>query len=153
MTDQTRDVAAVIGGGPAGLAAAATLKPLGLRVRILEKADAVGARWRGHYDRLHLHTTRKLSQLPGLDLPREYGRWVSRDDFAKYQESYAQHHGLELEFGTSVERIDRIADGWRVTTSKGPIEAGYVVVGTGYNNVPFTTPRPGRGPYAGELVH
>ena len=68
-----QDVVAIIGGGPAGLAAAATLKPLGLRVRVLEKAGAIGARWRGHYDRLHLHTTRSLSGLPGLAIPAEYG--------------------------------------------------------------------------------
>jgi putative flavoprotein involved in K+ transport len=153
MTAQARDVVAVIGGGPAGLAAAATLKPLGLRVRVLEKSDAIGARWRGHYDRLHLHTTRKLSHLPGLEIPREYGRWVSRDDFVRYQESYAKHHDLELEFGTAVERVDRIADGWRVATSKGSIEAAYVVVGTGYNNVPFTPAWSGREGYTGELVH
>jgi len=146
-------VVAVIGGGPAGLAAAAMLKPRGLRVRVLEKADSIGARWRGHYDRLHLHTTRSLSALPGLSIPPEYGTWVARDDFVQYQERYAAHHGLEVELGTAVERVDREGHGWRLHTSKGDVAATYVVVGTGYNNAAFLPPWPGRERFSRELIH
>ena len=41
----------------------------GLNAIILEKSDAVGAVWRRHYDRLHLHTDRAHSGLPGLPMP------------------------------------------------------------------------------------
>ena len=51
----------VIGGGPGGLAAAAALREQGVRAVVLEKSESVGASWRRHYDRLHLHTTRRLS--------------------------------------------------------------------------------------------
>ena len=70
--------ALVIGGGPAGLAAAATLRGRGLRAIVLERADDLGTSWRRHYDRLHLHTPRELSGLPGLRIPRSMGRWVAR---------------------------------------------------------------------------
>lgn len=147
------DVVAIIGGGPAGLAAAATLKPLGLTVRVLEQAEGVGARWRNHYDRLHLHTTRTGSALPGMAMPSTYGRWVKRDDFVTYQEQYAKHHGIELETGTTVERVERNGQGWRLTTSKGTIDATYVIVATGYNNIPYTPEWPGRETFTGTLVH
>jgi putative flavoprotein involved in K+ transport len=147
------DVIAVLGGGPAGLAAAATLKPLGLRVRVLEKAEAVGERWRGHYDRLRLHTTRRLSALPGLPLPAAYGAWVARDDFVRYQQAYAAHHGLLLEFGTTVERVERTDQGWRIRTSRGELDAKHVVVGTGYNNAPFFPAWPGVDRFGGEFLH
>ena len=58
--------AIIIGAGPAGLATAAALQSRGLNATILEKSDAVGAVWRRHYDRLHLHTDRARSGLPGL---------------------------------------------------------------------------------------
>jgi putative flavoprotein involved in K+ transport len=74
----------IIGGGPGGLAVAHALRAQGLRAVVLEKSDRVGASWRGHYDRLHLHTTRRLSGLPGLPIPRRFGRWVSRDDVVRY---------------------------------------------------------------------
>lgn len=41
----------VIGAGPGGLAAAAALKARGAEVVVLDRAEAVGSTWRGHYDR------------------------------------------------------------------------------------------------------
>ncbi|MBT2676201.1 NAD(P)-binding protein, partial [Streptomyces sp. ISL-14] len=80
----------VIGGGPGGLSVAYALRAQGLRAVVLEKSDRVGASWRRHYDRLHLHTTRRLSGLPGLPMARRFGRWVSRDDVVRYLEKYAE---------------------------------------------------------------
>ncbi|MFD7629475.1 flavin-containing monooxygenase [Streptomyces sp. NPDC059851] len=106
MTTQPRPVY-VIGAGPGGLAAAAALRARGIRAVVVEKTDTVGSSWRGHYDRLHLHTTRRLSALPGLAMPRRFGRWVSRDDVVQYLEKYAELHELELVTGVEVTRIER----------------------------------------------
>ncbi|MFD8411830.1 flavin-containing monooxygenase [Streptomyces sp. NPDC059650] len=106
MTTQPRPVY-VIGAGPGGLAAAAALRARGIRAVVVEKTDTVGSSWRGHYDRLHLHTTRRLSALPGLAMPRRFGRWVSRDDVVRYLEKYAEFHELELVTGVEVSRIER----------------------------------------------
>ncbi len=97
----------VVGAGPAGLAAAAAARSGGLQVQVLEAASSVATSWRTHYDRLHLHTTRGLSGLPGLPIPRRAGRWVSRDDFIAYIESYARVNQLPIRFDTTVERVDR----------------------------------------------
>ena len=70
--------AVIIGAGPAGLATAASLRTQGLEAVILDKAEAVGSVWRRHYDRLHLHTDRSHSALPGLAMPPAYGRYPSR---------------------------------------------------------------------------
>jgi cation diffusion facilitator CzcD-associated flavoprotein CzcO len=48
---------------------------------LLERGGRLGEPWRGRYDRLHLHTIRWLSGLPGYRIPRGAGRWVSRDAF------------------------------------------------------------------------
>src|SRR4051812_8521686 len=91
-------------------------------------ADTVGASWRTHYDRLHLHTVRWLSHLPGLRIPRENGRWVHRDDVIAYLERYAAYHELDLMLGTEVRGLARSADGgWSLETSNGNVEAGAVV--------------------------
>ena len=86
----------IIGAGPAGLATAAAMRRRGLRAVVLERADSVGSSWRGHYDRLHLHTPRELSGLPGLPIPKEMGRWVARDDVVRYLELYAAHHEIDV---------------------------------------------------------
>lgn len=97
----------VIGGGPAGLSVAYALRARGVRAVVLEKSEQVGASWRRHYDRLHLHTTRRLSALPGLPMPRRFGRWVSRDDVVRYLEKYAEFHELETVTGVEVSRVER----------------------------------------------
>ncbi|WP_412077643.1 flavin-containing monooxygenase [Streptomyces xanthophaeus] len=154
MTTQPRPVY-VIGAGPGGLAVAAALRARGVRAVVVEKSDTVGASWRRHYDRLHLHTTRRLSALPGLAVPRRFGRWVSRDDLVRYLEKYAEFHELELVTGVEVTRIEPAADGgWTLHASGGRVlTAGAVVVATGFNHTPALPDWPGREAYPGRLLH
>ncbi|MFE1196796.1 flavin-containing monooxygenase [Streptomyces olivaceoviridis] len=146
----------VIGAGPGGLAAAYALRARGVRAVVLEKSDRVGASWRRHYDRLHLHTTRRLSSLPGLAIPRRFGRWVSRDDVVRYLEKYAEHHELEIVTGVEVHRVERSGDGtgWLLRASGGrELTGSAVVVATGFNHTPRIPDWPGRESYGGEFLH
>ncbi|MFG2485744.1 flavin-containing monooxygenase [Streptomyces virginiae] len=157
MTTQPRPVY-VIGAGPGGLAAAAALRARGVRAVVVEKSDGVGASWRRHYDRLRLHTTRRLSALPGLPMPRRFGRWVSRDDVVRYLEKYAEFHELELVTGVEVTRIEPAnpegEGGWILHASGGrELAAAAVVIATGYNHTPALPDWPGRDAYEGRLLH
>ncbi|MEU7604017.1 NAD(P)/FAD-dependent oxidoreductase [Streptomyces sp. NPDC041003] len=159
LTTQPRPVY-VIGAGPGGLAVAAALRARGVRAVVVEKSDAVGSSWRRHYDRLHLHTTRRLSALPGLPMPRRFGRWVSRDDVVRYLEKYAEFHELELVTGVEVTRIEPAGpapegeDGWTLHASGGRVlTAAAVVVATGYNHTPAIPDWPGLDAYGGRLLH
>ncbi|MEU1461285.1 NAD(P)/FAD-dependent oxidoreductase [Streptomyces sp. NPDC005727] len=146
----------VIGAGPGGLAAAYALRARGVRAVVLEKSDRVGASWRGHYDRLHLHTTRRLSALPGLAMPRRFGRWVSRDNVVRYLERYAEHHELEIVTGVEVFRVERAqdGDGWVLHASGGrELTGSAVVVATGHNHTPRVPGWPGLDGYGGEFLH
>ena len=143
----------VVGGGSAGLATAALLRGRGLNPVVLEAGSEPGAAWRGRYDRLRLHTPRLLSGLPGMRIPRSFGRWVARDDLIEYLRRYAERHDLEVRTGAHVERIDRDGDGWRLEISQGSVRAETVIVATGYNGAPFVPDWPGREAFAGELLH
>lgn len=145
-----RDVL-VIGAGPAGLAAASAARDQGLEVEVAEAARSVATSWRTHYDRLHLHTTRRLSGLPGRGIPADAGTWVSRDDFIAYLEDYAR--GLPIRFQTRVERLDREDGTWRARTATDEIEAKCIVVATGYNHTAHLPDWPGREGFTKELIH
>jgi putative flavoprotein involved in K+ transport len=145
--------AVVIGAGPGGLAAAAELTRVGVEAIVLDKADRVGASWAGHYDRLHLHTSRGLSGLPGYRIPRRYGRWVARDDVLRYLAEYADLHDLDVRLGVTANAVERAEDGWRVVTDRGTVAADTVVVATGYNHSPKTPDWPGLDDYSGTVVH
>ena len=116
------DDVVIVGAGPAGLAAAATLRARGIDASIIERGR-VGEPWRGRYDRLHLHTIRSLSHLPGYRIPRDFGRWVPRDQFVQYLEQYAAHYRFEPRFGVEATRIDRDNGRWSVSTTAGAIPA------------------------------
>lgn len=143
----------VVGAGPAGLAVAACLHRRGIDAVVLDRGAAIGDSWRGRYDRLHLHTPRVQSALPGMRLPRAFGRWVAKDDVARYLREYARRSAIAPRFGVDVERVDREGDSWVLTTSDGPITARQVVIAGGSNNTAKAPACPGAETFAGEIVH
>ncbi|MDX6511720.1 MAG: hypothetical protein QOE36_1224 [Gaiellaceae bacterium] len=153
MSEDGPHSAIVIGAGPAGLAAAAMLQSRGVTPVVIERGEGVAASWRSRYDRLRLHTARRLSSLPRHPIPRAYGRWVARDDLVRYLEDYAARFSIEPRFGVDAQRIDRADGGWRVRTSDGHFEAPLVVVAVGHSRVPNLPDWPGRETLPGPLVH
>ncbi|MCW7541031.1 NAD(P)/FAD-dependent oxidoreductase [Aquabacterium sp. A7-Y] len=144
---------AIIGAGPAGLATAASLAQRGIDSVLFESSHHAGQGWRHHYQRLHLHTARALSGLPGMAIPRESGRWVAAQDFAAYLERYAEHHRCRIALQTPVVGLRRQPHGWELRTSRGCWQAAQVVVATGLNRCPHVPAWPGREFYRGELLH
>jgi hypothetical protein len=144
----------VVGAGPAGLAVAACLRRRGVEPLVVDRGHAVGESWQRRYERLHLHTPRIQSALPGLRIPRRFGRWVAKDDMAAYLTSYAEHSGVVPRFGTEVRRLERTGDSWTaVTADDGTIRARQVVVASGYNCAPVEPAWPGQEGFGGEVLH
>ncbi len=144
--------AIVIGAGPSGLAAAACLKRAGFSPEILDAGKKLGDSWRRHYDRLHLHTSRGRSGLPGLPMPKG-PRYPSRDEVVAYLESSAEHFDLRPQFGSAVKSVKPSNSGWRVTHAKGASEAPVVVFATGLNGAPFVPEFDGLADFGGEWIH
>ena len=145
----------ILGAGPAGLATAGCLIAQGLRPAIIEKSGDIAAAWRGHYDRLHLHTVKQYSALPGLAFPKEYPRYVPRDKVVEYLASYAAHFGIVPYLSSEATSLSRAADGrWQTTTRTGRrFLSTSVVVATGANNQPSTPVFAGRDDYCGQVTH
>ena len=145
--------AVIVGAGPAGLAAAQRLRADGLNPRILEKAGEVGAVWRRHYERLHLHTPRRQSSLPGLPMPRAFGRYPSRAQFVGYLEDYARRFDLRPTFSTPVAAIRKDGARWAVETEGETIATPVVVVATGWADFPHSPRWPGMDAFRGRILH
>jgi cation diffusion facilitator CzcD-associated flavoprotein CzcO len=145
--------AIIVGAGPAGLACAVTMRAAGLDVTVLEKADRVGPAWRRHYDRLHLHTDRKRSGLPGMEMPRTYPLYPSRMQVVTYLESYAARFGIQPVFNSTVSRIRRDGTRWCADLAQRSIAAPVVVIATGIADAPYRPSWPGSETYRGPVVH
>ena len=145
--------AIIVGAGPAGLACAATMRAAGLKVTVLEKADGVGAVWRRHYDRLHLHTDRNHSGLPGMPMPNAFPTYPSREHLVQYLETYAARFDIRPVFNTTVSRIRRDGAQWCVDADRGTTSAPVVVVATGIADAPYRPSWPDSELYRGAVVH
>jgi glycine/D-amino acid oxidase-like deaminating enzyme len=66
---------------------------------------------------------------------------------------HAREEGIDLQLGTTVERVESENRGWRVRASSGDVAASQVVVATGYEHVPFIPEWEGRSDFQGELTH
>jgi len=143
----------VVGAGPAGIAAALALKDRGIRPLVVEREDRVAASWRGRYDRLRLNTSRPLSNLPHRRFKKGSPMFLSRDQLVAYLEEHASEEGIEWQFGTEANRVDRDDGGWVVRTSGADVAAAQAIVATGYERVPLIPDWPGRERFRGELLH
>jgi putative flavoprotein involved in K+ transport len=143
--------ALVIGAGPAGLAAAKELTRIGKTVVVVDSAAEVGSSWSRHYDRLHLHTARNFSRLPGKRMPRSYGQWVARDDFRQYLKDYSE--GLDVRLGVTASAVKENKGRWTVSTDNGDFDVATVVVATGYNHAAKIPDWPGLKNFKGKVVH
>ena len=143
----------IIGASAAGLATAACLKESGQRFEVLEASNVVGQAWRHHYDRLHLHTPKSASALPGLVMPSDWPRYPTRDQVVDYLERYRVHHRLEPRFGQKVTHLERHDNQWVATTMDEEWRTRSVVIATGANRRPVRPTWPGLRTFQGQVIH
>ena len=151
MPEQTSVI--ILGAGPSGLAVAGCLREKGVPFVVVERAGAVGSTWRNHYERLHLHTIKQFSALPGLPWPSTVPMYPSRAEVVAYLERYAAKFRIEPRFGLDVTSARHDGARWVVRAGAEEIHAGALVVATGYNRVPKQPTWPGQSTFRGEIIH
>jgi cation diffusion facilitator CzcD-associated flavoprotein CzcO len=143
----------IIGAGPAGLACAAALRARGCRSFILEATNRLGASWRRHYDRLHLHTDKSHSALPGRPMPAGFPQYPSRLQVIDYLESYARANNLRILTEKTVACVAKKTN-WIVETTDGDVfEAKAVVIATGLSRTPVRPHWTGQNNFSGNIIH
>jgi indole-3-pyruvate monooxygenase len=151
----------IVGAGPAGLASAACLSQRNIPHILIEAGPHVGARWRTHYDRLSLHTTKAYSTLPGLSFPPEVATYPSRSQVIAYFEAYAAQFGIKPRFSERVERACHAsaASGaahdanWELQTSSQRYRARHLIMATGLNRTPVQPVWRRQDLFRGRIVH
>lgn len=143
----------VIGAGPAGLAVSACLRREGLSHTLVERETEIAASWQRHYDRLHLHTTKRYSSLPYSPWPKSAPGYPSREQVVEYLQNYAQEHRIEPRLGIEVRRVRRLGEGFSVETNAGTLTPRFVVVATGYNGIVNRPAFRGLEGFRGSVVH
>jgi len=145
-------VIAIVGAGAAGLAVAHELQLHGVGSTLLE-GDTVGHVWGRHYDRLHLHTLKQVSGLPGMEMPDHYPAFPSGEQVTDYLRAYGRRFQLDVRSGVSVHGAQWNGSSWRLDTTDGPISADVVVAATGIWSTPWQPEIDGLGSFEGQVIH
>ncbi|MES1219093.1 MAG: NAD(P)/FAD-dependent oxidoreductase [Bacteroidota bacterium] len=143
----------IIGASAAGLASAACLQRKGIEFIILEKYPQVATNWRNHYDRLHLHTSKKWSALPFKKFDAAIPSYPSRRNVVDYLDDYAKEMSIDPIFNTEVTALKKENDRWIAETNNGVYQSAHVIVATGMNNKPSMAQWKGMDSFKGTIIH
>ncbi len=110
---------AVVGAGPAGLAAGAWLARQGFEPVLFEAADDIGGQWNGAspmsgtWPGMRTNTSRILTAFADLDYPPGTAVFPSREEVLQYLHRYAAQAGLSanIRLGTRVLHLGRATAG------------------------------------------
>src|SRR4051794_28019870 len=121
----------IIGAGQSGLTTAYFLAKAGHRCVLLHEDARIGDQWRRRYDSLRLNTPARYDRLPGIEWSSGGWDFPSGGQMADHLEAYAAEYGMDVRHGTRVRRVERVGDGFEVSTTHGTLTADSVVVATG----------------------
>lgn len=143
----------VIGASISGLASAAALQKQGKEYIIIEKQSQVAAPWRNHYGRLHLHTNKRVSNLPYKNFDKAIPRYPSRQQVVDYLDSYQEGFNINPLFNTEAKSIRKEDGFWITKTNNETFKSKFLIMATG----PFGKPKPvsfkGMETFSGSIMH
>lgn len=143
----------IVGASISGLACAASLRKHGLDFLIIEKESKVASPWRNHYERLHLHTNKRISSLPFFKFQKQVPKYPSRVEVINYLENYASAMSIQPMFNTKANSIKREGEYWVTATSKGEIKSTFLIMATGAYGKPITVAFKGMDTFPGKILH
>jgi indole-3-pyruvate monooxygenase len=143
----------VIGASISGLASAACLQKQNIEYIIIEKQDQVAAPWRNHYDRLHLHTNKRLSNLPYKKFGSAIPRYPSRQQVVDYLNDYQKEFNIHPLFNTAAISVKKEDSYWITATSNGMFKSQYLVMATGAYGKPKPIHFKGIETFPGKILH
>ncbi len=88
----------IVGGGHAGITAAARLKALGIEALVVDRMTRIGDNWRKRYHGLKLHNQKHSNHFPYLPFPKTWPKYIPKDKIANWLESYVEI--MEIDFWT-----------------------------------------------------
>jgi cation diffusion facilitator CzcD-associated flavoprotein CzcO len=150
----------VVGGGHAGLTAAAALGALNVDALVVDRMARVGDNWRLRYHGLKLHNQVYSNHLPYLPFPKTWPRYIPKDKIANWLEHYVEAMEINFWTRTSFEgaEYDAAAQCWvaRLKLADGTIRImrpRHIVMATSVSGTPNIPAIPTLERFAGRVVH
>ncbi len=150
----------IVGGGHAGITAAARLRALGIEALVIDRMERIGDNWRKRYHGLKLHNTKHSNHLPYLPFPKTWPKYIPKDKIANWLESYVE--AMEIDFWTRTTfrsatwddtakrwtaRVERMGEGDRL------LHPRHIVMATSVSGTPNIPDIPTLDRFKGTVVH
>lgn len=143
----------IVGCSISGLALAASLQKQGLGYVIIEKQAEIASPWRNHYDRLHLHSNRRVSHLPYRKFGKKIPRYPTRQQVVAYLEEYQRAFNIIPVFNTEAKAIRKVCEHWVTETNKETFRSRYLLMATGAFGNPKPVCFPGMETFPDRIMH
>ncbi len=143
----------IIGASVSGLASASCLQKKGIEYTVIEKQAQVATPWRNHYDRLHLHTNKSLSNLPYKKFGNTIPRYPTRQQVVDYLEDYKKEFNINPIFNTEAKSVKKETDNWITQTTNGEFKSKYLIVAMGPFGKPKAINFKGMETFTGKILH
>ncbi|CAN5480347.1 hypothetical protein BH23BAC1_BH23BAC1_23800 [soil metagenome] len=143
----------IAGASISGLATAACLQKQGIYYLIIEKEAQVAMPWRNHYQRLHLHTPKSLSNLPFKKFGNNIPRYPSRQQVVDNLNDYQKEFNIKSIFNTEAKSIKYNGTCWITETSNGTFQSKCLILATGSYGKPKAIDLTGMDTFPGKILH
>ena len=143
----------IVGASASGLASAASLQKQGIEYIIIEKETRAASPWRNHYERLHLHTNKAMSNLPYKKFDKAISRYPSRQQVVDYFDDYQKELNINPVFNTEAKSIRREGNFWITETNNEIYKSDYVILATGAFGKPRGIEFNGMETFPGKIMH
>jgi indole-3-pyruvate monooxygenase len=143
----------IVGASISGLALAAALQKHSVEYMIIEKTSEIASPWRKHYERLHLHTNKRVSGLPYKKFGDHVPRYPSRNEVLSYLEEYQKYFGIQPLLNTEASSIRKEEDYWITQTNNETFRSRYVIMATGAFGKPKPVYFEGMDSFPGAIMH
>jgi putative flavoprotein involved in K+ transport len=135
------DPVIIIGAGPAGLAAAETLKKRRIDYVVLEKGPSVASALRRVDPEMRLLSPKGLSLMPDMRIASNAPAYLPFETLVHELERYQQQHGLKVQVSCTVSSVRRDRDGFLVRYRTGndeevALRGSHVINATGIISQP-----------------
>jgi len=150
----------VVGGGHAGLTAAARLGQLDVDTLVVDRMTRIGDNWRLRYHGLKLHNKRDTNHLPYLPFPATWPTYIPKDMVANWLEFYVD--AMEINFWTETSfegaKWDEAAGCWEARLlladgSERVVHPRHIVMATSVSGTPSIPEIPTLDRVEGTVLH
>ncbi|MCB4823679.1 flavin-containing monooxygenase [Roseicella aerolata] len=150
----------IVGGGHAGLTAAASLRAIGVEALVVDRYERIGDNWRKRYHGLKLHNQVYSNHLPYLPFPKTWPNYIPKDKIANWLEFYAEAMEIDVWTLTGFEgaEYDAAAGCWtarlkRADGSERVMRPRHIVMATSVSGTPNLPEIPTLDRFGGQVVH